>query len=63
YMSPEQARGHAVDQQADVWAFGIVLYEMLAGRRPFDGQTVTDTLGAIIHRDVDWEALPAATPP
>jgi serine/threonine protein kinase len=63
YMSPEQARGRAVDQQADIWSFGIVLFEVLTGRRPFHGDTVTDTLAAIVQRDVDWDVLPAATPP
>ncbi|HEY7575657.1 MAG TPA: serine/threonine-protein kinase, partial [Thermoanaerobaculia bacterium] len=62
YMSPEQARGKAVDKRADIWAFGALLYEMLAGRRVFDGETVSDTLAAVLTRDPDWKALPAATP-
>jgi serine/threonine-protein kinase len=62
YMSPEQARGRPVDRRADIWAFGCVLYEMLTGRRAFDGQDITDTIVAIVSKDPDWSALPAATP-
>jgi serine/threonine protein kinase len=58
-MSPEQARGKVVDRRTDVWAFGCVLYEMLTGRRLFEGDNITDVLGAIGHRDPDWTALPA----
>ena len=63
YMAPEQARGKPVDKRADIWAFGCVVYEMLTAKRPFGGETVTDTLAAIVKEDPDWTALPAATPP
>jgi hypothetical protein len=62
YMSPEQARGEIVDRRADVWAFGCVLYEMLTGRQPFAGRTVTDVLAALIAREPDWSRLPPSTP-
>ena len=61
-MSPEQARGQSVDKRTDVWAFGCVLYEMLAGRLRFPGDTVSDTIAKILEREPDWSALPAATP-
>jgi eukaryotic-like serine/threonine-protein kinase len=62
YMSPEQARGQAVDKRTDVWAFGCLLYEMLTGRMTFAGETLTDTLAAILEREPDWRLLPDATP-
>src|SRR5688572_23576699 len=62
YMSPEQARGRAVDKRADIWAFGCVLYEMLTGRQPFGGESVTDLIAAIVKEDPDWSALPAGVP-
>ena len=62
YMSPEQARGRAVDARTDIWAFGCVVFEMLTGRSPFDGETITDVLGAIVHKEPEWTTLPAGTP-
>lgn len=62
YMSPEQARGKRVDKRADVWALGCVLYEMLAGRRCFDGGNVTDVLAAVVKDDPDWGFLPPDLP-
>jgi Tol biopolymer transport system component len=61
-MAPEQARGRAVDRRADVWAFGVVLYEMLTGRRAFDGDDVSITLASVLKEDVRWDALPADLP-
>ena len=62
YMSPEQAKAKSVDRRADIWAFGCVLYEMLTGKQAFTGETVTESLAAVIMKDPDWSQLPAATP-
>ena len=62
YMSPEQARGKKADKRADIWAFGCVLFEAVSGKKAFDGESVTDVLANVIHKDVRWEALPAETP-
>jgi eukaryotic-like serine/threonine-protein kinase len=62
YMSPEQARGQTVDRRTDVWAFGCLLYEMLTGRPPFEGDTMSDTFVSVLEREPDWMALPPATP-
>jgi len=65
YMSPEQARGATVDKRADIWAFGVVLFEMLTGKRLFTGETVSDTLAAVLRQEIDLEGacrLDAAWP-
>ena len=62
YMAPEQASGKVVDKRADIWAFGVVLYEMLTGQRVFSGEDVSHTLAAVLMQDVDWAALPDETP-
>ena len=63
YMSPEQARGQAINKRTDIWAFGCVLFEMLAGRMVFPGRTISDAMAAVLERAPDWTALPPATPP
>ncbi len=63
YMAPEQAKGRAADKRSDVWAFGCVLYEMLTGRRAFEGEDVADTLAAVLRSEPDWAALPDELPP
>src|SRR5688572_4740130 len=62
YMSPEQARGRDADKRADVWAFGVVLFEMLSGSRLFTGETISDTLAAVLRQDLPWSALPPDLP-
>jgi Tol biopolymer transport system component len=63
YMSPEQARGRGVDKRADIWAFGCVLFELLAARRPFDGESISDVIVGVLEREPPWSALPPGTPP
>ncbi len=63
YMSPEQARGRAADRRTDIWAFGCVLFEMLAGRPAFEGQTISDTIASVLRADPDWAKVPASVPP
>ena len=62
-MSPEQAKGRVADRRSDVWAFGCVFFEMLTGKRVFDGEDVSETLAAVLRADPDWNALPADVPP
>src|SRR5216683_3197963 len=62
YMSPEQAKGRPVDRRTDIWAFGCVLYELLTGKKAFEGETTSDVLAAVIRAEPDWQALPSATP-
>ena len=62
YMSPEQARGKPLDKRTDIWAFGCVVFEMLAGSRGFSGETFTDTLVSVLEREPAWSELPTATP-
>ena len=63
YMSPEQAKGRPIDKRADIFAFGCVVYEMLTGKRAFDGEDVSEILARVIEREPDWSALPANIPP
>jgi eukaryotic-like serine/threonine-protein kinase len=63
YMSPEQAKGQRVDRRCDIWAFGCVLYEMLSGRKAFDGETISDVLAAVLTKEPDWTAAPDTIPP
>ncbi len=63
YMAPEQAKGKAVDKRADIWAFGVVLYEMLTGRRAFAGDDISEVLAAVLRHEIDWTPLPADSPP
>jgi Tol biopolymer transport system component len=62
YMSPEQARGRAVDKRTDIWAFGCVLYELLSGKQAFDGEDITEILAAVVKTEPDWQVLPPTTP-
>ena len=63
YMAPEQARGKPADKRCDIWAFGCVLYEMLAGKRPFEGEDISETLAFVLTKEPDWSALPDGVPP
>jgi serine/threonine protein kinase/Tol biopolymer transport system component len=62
YMSPEQARGKAIDKRTDIWAFGCVLYELLTGRKAFEGEDITEILAAVVKTEPEWQALPPTTP-
>src|SRR5687767_4662857 len=63
YMAPEQAKGKPADKRADVWAFGVVVFEMMTGKRLFAGETVSETLAEVLKTQIDWTALPDETPP
>jgi Tol biopolymer transport system component len=58
YMSPEQARGKTADRRSDIWSFGAIVYELLTGKRAFEGETVVETLGKVMHKEPDWSAVP-----
>ena len=62
-MSPEQARGKVLDRRSDVWSFGCVVFECLAGARTFEGETASDLIARVLEREPDWSLLPAGTPP
>src|SRR6476469_6582005 len=62
-MSPEQAKGRTVDKRSDVWAFGCLLFEMLTGKKAFEGEDVSDTLASILRGEPDWAALPGDVTP
>jgi serine/threonine protein kinase len=62
YMAPEQAKGRPTDKRSDLWAFGCVLYEMLTGKRAFDGEDLAEVFGAVVRLDPDWAALPPDVP-
>jgi predicted Ser/Thr protein kinase len=62
YMSPEQASGRPVDKRTDIWSFGVVLWQMLTGKRPFEGETVPQSLAAVLTKDPDWKQLPGRMP-
>jgi serine/threonine protein kinase len=62
-MSPEQAKGRNVDRRSDIWSFGVVVFEMLAGKKLFSGETATETMAQVMMKEVDFAALPADTPP
>jgi Tol biopolymer transport system component len=62
YMSPEQARGRPVDRRADIWAFGVIAFELLTGARLFEGETISDTVAAVLRQEIPWHRLPASTP-
>src|SRR5258705_1644350 len=63
YMAPEQAKGRPADKRSDIWAFGCVLFEMLTGKRPFDGEDIVDVLSRVLQREPEWAALPAGVAP
>src|SRR5260370_8663346 len=63
YMSPEEARGAAVDKRTDIWGFGCVLYEMLTGKQAFHGETTSDILAAVLKEEPDWSRIPARVQP
>jgi eukaryotic-like serine/threonine-protein kinase len=63
YMSPEQARGNVADKRADIWAFGVVVFETLTGDRLFTGETISDTLASVLKTEANWRAFPADLPP